>query len=260
MPPAGADAARQALIGGAPLASLHTTQRSSAALHLGAGLHHALAAARRAGWPPGTAAACRSRRTARRGARPRAGRRPGPLATTPRRGPTASVPGLRSSVHGISAAARPLLGCSSSSPARSRRTRSPSHPSTKAVERARAPGIGVDDEGGPPVDPLPELSERARRAERYVHLDRPVDVIGEVGVEGSATVVQVHGHRIHRGPHPLEGEVDEGHVAHRAQRLGPEPGQRPQSGAATGCQHHPDEVVHEPHPRTAGGDRRSRRA
>jgi hypothetical protein len=59
-----------------------------------------------------------------------------------------------------------------------------------------------------------------------VRLDRPVDLVTEVGVEGPPTVVQVHRDRLDRGVHTLDGEVDEGHVADRAQGLGPQARQR----------------------------------
>ena len=60
--------------------------------------------------------------------------------------------------------------------------------------------------------------------------------------------------------HPLEGQVDQGHVAHRAQRLGSKSGQGPQTSAETGRQHHPHETVHSTHPRAGGGRHRTTRA
>ena len=88
------------------------------------------------------------------------------------------------------------------------------------------------------------MPEGAGGAQRPLLLDRAVDVGGEVGVEGAAAVVQVHRHRVDRRAHPLEGEVDERHVAHRAQRLGPQPGERPQPSARARRQHHPDQILH----------------
>jgi hypothetical protein len=51
------------------------------------------------------------------------------------------------------------------------------------------------------------------------------------------------------GCHPVQGEVQQGAVTHRAQGLGPYVGQRPEPGAGSCGQHHADQPVSR-HPAT----------
>ena len=171
--------------------------------------------------------------------------RPRPLgATTPRTGPRARPRARRRRTR---ASARRRWRCRAAARRRrgsSSRIRSPSQPSAKGASEpghqasaftTSAPRPSIHGRRCPSAPAVPRGCDG---------LDRAVDVVGEVEVEGAATVVQVHGHRIHRRAHALEGEVDERHVAHRAERLRAQPGERTQAGAATGRQHHPHDAVH----------------
>ncbi len=88
-----------------------------------------------------------------------------------------------------------------------------------------APGIGVVDQDRPPGDPGPQRAERARpcpgpRAPRSTGAPAAVRR-GPVRCDQLiASVVDVHRHLLDRGPHPRQGQVDQGHPADRAQRLG----------------------------------------
>jgi hypothetical protein len=93
------------------------------------------------------------------------------------------------------------------------------------------------------------MSEGSRGAERLVLLDRSMDVVGQVPVERLPTVVEVHGHRLDRGPNPLEREVDERDVPHGTERLRPEARERAEARAAASRQDYPHDAVHARHPR-----------
>ena len=91
-----------------------------------------------------------------------------------------------------------------------------------------------DQHGGRPSTQSRRAPERARRAQRGRLLERDVDVpAGQGGHQLVGMVVGVDRRTGDVGCHPLQGQVQQGAVAHRAQRLGPYVGQRPEPA----CRH-----------------------
>ena len=114
----------------------------------------------------------------------------------------------------------------------SRRTVSPSQPSSSAaMSGARRPlgvgqvGVGVADQHAPPADPVAQVADAAGRAERAVRLDGDVGAVADVrddlvGRGRQALTATTPGPARPSAGEPGERAVEQRHVADRAQRLG----------------------------------------